>query len=330
MIKIKLVTNKILVRKNNNIKIRFSRKQTEILEFYAFIAPWFIIFILLGLIPLIYGFYMSLTNFTGYNLEILKFVGLNNYKRAFIDTDALYSLGRTFLVTIINVPLGVSIGFLMAVLLNSKIKAVGLFRTIFYLPAIIPIVASAAMWRVIMSKNGIINDVLSNFGISRIDWLGYDHATLSLIMVLLWGCGGGLLINLSGLKGISAELYEAATIDGANGAQNFFKITLPLMTPVLFFNLIMGIIQSLQIFATPILLTSQAAGNNTSGLLGTPIRPNYLYLVHAFKQIFAFNRYGYGLALLWIMFVIVLIFTILIFKTSRYWVHYEVDQGGEK
>jgi ABC-type sugar transport system permease subunit len=297
----------------------------EALDFYLFISPWFIVFLGLGLAPLLYGLYLSFTNFTGFNSDNLRFVGLNNYSRVFIDGDSMYALGRTFFITALNVPIGTVLGFLMAVLLNNSIKGVGIFRTIFYLPSIIPVVATGLMWKTLLAKgNGLINSVLGNFGVQPIDWLGYDYATLSLMILLTWSCGGGLIIYLAGLKGIPRSLYEAAEIDGATARQRFRTITIPLMTPVLFFNVIMGIIGSLQIFAQPIMLSY-----GTQGLLNTPIKPNYLYLVHAFQQIFAFNRYGYGLALLWILFVLILILTIIVFTTSKYWVYYEVDGEGK-
>jgi ABC-type sugar transport system permease subunit len=137
--------------------------------------------------------------------------------------------------------------------------------------------------------------------------------------MLLWGAGGSLLVNLAGLKGIPADLYEAAEIDGATPVRKFFQLTLPLMTHVIFFNLIMGIIGTLQMYLQPILLTG-------SKLLDPPIKPNYLYLVHAFQQIFAFQRYGYGLALIWVLFIAILLLTILVFYSSRYWVYYETEQ----
>ncbi|WP_274650904.1 carbohydrate ABC transporter permease [Paenibacillus humicola] len=305
-------------------KRKMRKSVREAIEFYCFVSPWFIIFILLGLIPLLYGLYLSFTNFTGFNSGHLRFVGFRNYDRIFTDSDSIYALGRTFFITAVNVPLGMILGFLIAVLLNNSVKGVGIFRTIFYLPSIIPAVAVGLLWRNLLAKgNGLINELLGHLGIPAVDWLGYDHATLSLIILLMWGSGGGLIIYLAGLKSVPKELYESAEIDGASAVQRFRGITIPLMTPVLFFNLIMGIIGSLQIFVQPIMLTQ-----GTNGLLNTPLKPNYLYLVHAFQQIFAFQRYGYGLALLWLLFVIILVFTLVVFKTSRYWVHYEVDQEG--
>ncbi|MCM3042124.1 sugar ABC transporter permease [Paenibacillus motobuensis] len=300
------------------------RSFKEAIEFYLFISPWFIVFIVLGLIPLLYGLYLSFTNYAGFNMDRLVFVGLDNYRKVFTDNDAMYSLGRTLFFTVIMVPSTIILGFLLAVLLNQNIKRIGIYRTLFFIPSIIPVVAVGTMWRSLFVDDGIVNKMLEALGLEAVDWLGYDYAIYPLIIMLLWGVGGGILIYLAGLKGVSKDLYEAAAIDGATTIQRFVKITIPLVTPVLFFQFIMSIISSLQIFVQPILLAA-----NSNSLLSTPLRPNYVYSVHAFQQIFAYGRFGYGLALLWVLFVMILILTIVVFTTSRFWVFYEVDQEGK-
>jgi multiple sugar transport system permease protein len=296
----------------------------EAFEFYVFISPWFIVFVLLGLIPLLYGLYLSFTNYAGFNMDRLIFVGFDNYRKVFTDNDAMYSLGRTLLITVIMVPLSTVLGFLLAVLLNQNIKNIGIYRTLFFIPSIIPVVAVGTMWRSLFVDDGVVNNLLVDMGLQPVDWLGYDYAIVPLLIMLLWGVGGGILIYLAGLKGVSKDLYEAAAIDGATTIQRFARITIPLVTPVLFFQFIMSIIGSLQIFVQPILLAA-----NSNSLLSTPIRPNYVYSVHAFQQIFAFGRFGYGLALLWVLFIMILILTVVVFSTSKLWVFYEVDQEGK-
>jgi len=194
---------------------------------------------------------------------------------------------------------------------------------LFFIPSIIPVVAVGTMWRSLFVDDGIVNNLLEALGMETVAWLGYDYAIYPLIIMLLWGVGGGILIYLAGLKGVSKDLYEAAAIDGATSVQRFAKITIPLVTPVLFFQFIMSIISSLQIFVQPILLAA-----NSNSLLSTPLRPNYVYAVHAFQQIFAYGRFGYGLALLWVLFIMILILTVVVFSTSKLWVFYEVDQEG--
>lgn len=299
-----------------------SEKTRRTAAFYLMISPWFIVFLIFGLYPLLYGLYLSFTNFVGFNINHLKIVGLQNYKNVFTDTDAMYALWRTFFVTLLYVPISTLIGLLLALLLNQKIRGMGIYRTIFYLPSIVPVVSIGLMFRFMYAdKDGIINNILSFLHLPSVSWLGYDHATLSLVIMLLWGAGSAILINLAGLKGISRDLYEASAIDGATAFKRFISITIPLMTPVLFFNVVTAIIGAFQIYIQPILL---------SGLkfLDAPIRPNYLYAVHAFQQVFAFQRFAYGMALLWIMFIVILLMTIVVFATSKYWVYYETDQEG--
>ncbi|PLT44213.1 N-Acetyl-D-glucosamine ABC transport system, permease protein 1 [Paenibacillus pasadenensis] len=297
------------------------QKTRTTIAFYSMISPWLIIFLGLGLFPLLYGFYLSFTNYYGFNMNDLSFVGLRNYQLVFTDTDAMYALGRTLVFTLFSVPIGLVVAFMLAVMLNGSIKGLGIFRTIFYLPSLVPIFSAIVMWKLMFSGNGgILNTVIGWFGMPEINWLGYDYATVSLVIMMAWGAGGGILIYLAGLKGIPRDLYEASQIDGASGLQRFRKITLPLMTPVIFFNFITGIIGSLQVYLQPIML-------NGTEMLSRPIQPNYLYAVHAFQQIFATQRFAYGMALLWVLFVVIMILSIVVFTTSKYWVYYETDQG---
>ncbi|QHT59430.1 sugar ABC transporter permease [Paenibacillus lycopersici] len=298
---------------------RMERKEAR--DFYILIFPWLIVFIFLGLYPLLYGLYLSFTNYMGFNIDHLKWIGMRNYRHVFTDSDAMYSLGRSFYVGSINVVVSTVVSFFIAVLLNQKFKGVGFFRALYYLPSILPITGIGLMWKYIFSTNGgLLNSFLELFGIHAVNWLGYDYATTSLFILLAWGCGGGIIIYLAGLKGIPNDLYEAAAIDGAGPLQRFRKVTVPLMTPVIFFNFVFAIIGSLQIFAQAQMLSPTAS---SGGLLSIPLRPNYLYLIHAFQQIFAFQRYGYGLAMLWVLFLLTIVLTLAVFGTSRYWVHYE-------
>lgn len=299
-----------------------SEKMRHTVAFYLMISPWFIVFLFFGLYPLLYGLYLSFTNYVGFNINHLKLVGLQNYKNAFTDTDAMYALGRTFLITLIFVPISTFIGLLLALLLNRKLRGLGIYRTIFYLPSIVPVVSLGIIFRIIYSQqDGILNNILKTLHLPTVNWLGYDHATLSLLILMLWGSGGAILINIAGLKGISRDLYEASSIDGASAYRRFINITLPLMTPVIFFNVVTGIIGAVQMYIQPILLTGIK-------FLDAPIKPNYLYAVHAFQQIFNYQRFAYGMALLWIMFIVILLLTIILFSTSKLWVHYETDQEG--
>lgn len=295
-------------------------KTRRTIAFYLMISPWLIVFLCLGLFPLLYGLYLSFTNYYGFNISDLSFVGWHNYKLVFTDTDAMWALGRTLLFTLISVPVGTAVSLILALMLSANIRGGGVFRTIYYLPSIIPIISSIMMWKLIFSSNGgVLNTMLGWFGIPEVNWLGYDYAMVSLIIMMTWGGGSGILIYLAGLKGIPRELYEAAEIDGASPFQRFFRITIPMITPVMFFNVLMGIIGSLQVYLQPILMSG-------SELLSRPVKPIYLYVVHAFQQIFGSQRFAYGMALLWVLFVVILILSIIVFKSSKYWVYYETDQ----
>lgn len=298
-------------------------QKREAMMFYAIIAPFLIMFFLIKLVPLINGLYLSFTNYAGYNYNRLKAVGMKNYIRVFQDNDAMRCLWQTFKIGLITVPVGLAVGLFTALLLNRARRGVYVFRTIAYLPSIIPTVATGLMWRIIFNKDsGLLNKILELVGISPVHWLGYDAILWSLLIMMTWGSTGSLLINLAALKDIPEQLYEAAAIDGANGVQKFFKITIPMISPVLFFNLIMGIINNLQLYTQPVLLSE---GSN--GVLNTPLRPVMTYMVHAYQQILGYSRYGYGLAMIWVLVILINILTVLVFKTQKYWVFYA--DGGE-
>jgi multiple sugar transport system permease protein len=301
------------------------RARREAISFYLFISPWLLGFICLSLIPLVIGFMTSLSNYNGYNLSTVRFIGLDNYVRAFNDRNALYALGRTITFTLITVPLNLVISFSIALLLNQRIFARGFFRTLFYLPSIIPLVAVAWIWKLMMDQNfGLVNALISYVvPNTAIRWLS-DYPTAVLVMLSVWiSTGGAMIIFLAGLQGVPRELEEAARIDGANLFQMFRAITLPLITPVVFYQLVLSIIFSLQVLVEPILLGGTSSGSS----IGTmPPRPNYLYMVHTYNQIFINQRFGYGSALLWLLFAMILGLTLVVFRTSRYWVYYEMDQ----
>jgi multiple sugar transport system permease protein len=310
-------------------KSRFSFRTKEAIMFYILISPFIVMLFLMKLFPFIWGVVMSFTNFTGYNYDNLKYIGFNNYERVLTDNFAIQSLQATAVIGAITVPMGLFISFALALLLNSKKKGVGIFRTIYYFPSIIPVVATGLMWRILFNNDGgVFNELLGYFGIAPINWLGLDWCRRSLIIFMAWSSGGGILTYLAALKGIPNELYESASIDGANGLQKMFKITIPMLTPVIFFNLVNGLIAAWQIFGQPIFLAA-----NAGSLLSVPYKPNYVYLVHVYQQIFVNQRFGYGLAMIWMLFVFSIACTRLVFYTSKYWVFYEnetVDRGVKK
>jgi multiple sugar transport system permease protein len=305
-----------------------SRVRQRTTAFYLFIAPWLIGFLLLSVTPLAVGFLTSMTNYDGFDPANAKFVGLRNYERAFTDKDTSYSLGRTLLWTAINTPIWLFLSFGMALILNQKaIKGKGFFRTLYYLPSIIPVVAAVWIWRIILDNNfGLLNASISLVRPGTAIPFISTYALYGLTAIAVWtGLGAGMIIFLAGLQNIPEELKEAARIDGASSFQVFRHVILPLMTPIIFFQLVLGMINAFQQLVLPYLL---APGQEVGGW--NPPRSSFLYMIHTYRQLFVFQRYGYATALLWLLFIVVLIITLLTFRTARYWVYYEVEvEGGE-
>ena len=292
--------------------------------FYLLISPWLIGFVLLAAIPLVMAFLMSLSNYDGLNLEYVQFVGLENYVRAFTDPDAQHALGRTLLLMAVVVPLSLTLQLALALMVNQPIRFTSLFRTIFYLPYVIPVVAAAWVWKIFVDPTGgLLNALLGVAGAElNVRWL-VEYPTIVLALLTIWGAaGGGMVVFLAGLQGIPAEYREAAMIDGANRLQVTRHITLPLLSPVIFFNLVTGIIATLQILVQPMLLAPGILGLSPGTV---PPRDNYLYAVHAYLEIFVKQLFGYGSALLWLLFAVVLGLTLVLFKTSRRWVFYGIE-----
>jgi multiple sugar transport system permease protein len=304
-----------------------SRTWRRTITFYLFIAPWLIGFVLLQVVPLIIGFLTSLTNYDGLNLATIKFVGLDNYARVFTDPDATFSFGRTLRWSALNTPAWIILSFVLALILNQDIRGRGVFRTLYYLPSVIPVVATVWVWKIFLDANyGLLNGMISLIRPGTATrWLS-EYALQSLTAISVWGgLGSGMVIFLAGLQGIPGELEEAARIDGANTLQVFRHVTIPLMTPVIFFQLVLALIGSFQALVVPLLLATIGAGQAS-----VPPRATYLYMIHTYRQIFVYQRFGYGTAMLWLLFVVIMALTLLVFRTARYWVHYEVAVEGEE
>ena len=295
-------------------------KKKEERTFYALISPFILSWVLLSVFPMGMGLFLSFTNYSGFNLDTAKWVGLSNYQKVFNDSEAMHSLLRTLELSLIIIPLTMILAFILAMMLIQNVKFQGGFRTIYYLPSVVPFVAAGLMWKILFSRDrGMLNAVLGMFGIEPVFWLGPEMCSASLIIMCLWGAGGGILINIAGLKNIPNELYESASIDGARFFTKLFRITIPLFTPILLFNLLLAIIGNLQMYAQPVMLATSG-----TGLLAVPFKDNYLYLVHIYQQVFGSQRFGYGLALSWVIVVIILVFTLLVLKSSKRWVNYDL------
>jgi multiple sugar transport system permease protein len=301
---------------------RWSRYSSR--TFYLFVSPWIVGFLLLTLIPLLYALGLSFTDWDGISPH-WHIIGLANYINIFQDSEALGSLARTLLYTAITVPLSIAGGLGLAIMLNQRLKASGFFRTIFYVPSLVPVVATAIMWKLIFDRDaGALNAVLEVLHIPAITWLADPTAFYALIILMLWGLGGGMVITLAGLQGIPSELSEAAVVDGASPWQVFLNITLPMLSPVLFFQAVTGVITALQILVQPLLLSQT---NSISQVTQIP-HSNLLYVVYVYQQFTNMQHLGYGAALLWVFFVVILLITLVVLRSGRFWVYYEVD--GDK
>jgi multiple sugar transport system permease protein len=293
--------------------------------FYRFTAPWIIGFLLLTVVPMAYALWLSFTTFDGISPN-WRYVGLGNYRELFSDSQTWDALGRTGLFAVTSVPLSISAGLVLAVLVNRPIKARGLFRTLLYLPAVVPPVGVGLAFKALFDQNsGAANGVLALFGVDAVGWLADPYARYVLLMSVLWGAGNIMIISLAGLQDVPRELHEAARIDGASAWRTFRSITVPLISPVLLFQTVTGVIASVQTIM-PLLLTPDGT---TAGVTALP-QSNYLYMMHVFGQYFALGRYGYASALLWVLFVLILIVTGLIFKFTSGVVFYNVDPEAKK
>lgn len=294
--------------------------------FYLFVGPWVAGFLLLTAAPLVYAFGVSLTNFDGSSPR-WRWVGFRNYVELLGDEYAWAALLRTIGYTAIVVPLSVAGSLGLAVLLNRRLKAVGLWRTVFYLPSVVPVVATAIMWKLVLNRDaGVLNAIFESAGLDSITWLVDPMAFYALIILTLWGLGGGMVIMLAALQGVPKELEDAARVDGAGRWKAFRHVTVPMISPVLYFQVVTGIIATLQIVVQPLLL---AETNSISGVGQVP-QSTHLYMVQVWEEFFLGNRFGYGSAMLWVFFVIILAFTLLVQRSSRWWVHYEVNSDADR
>ncbi|GEN50066.1 carbohydrate ABC transporter permease [Alkalibacterium pelagium] len=290
-----------------------SKKRSKL--FYLFVFPWIFGFLFLTAGPMLYSLYLSFTNSSGFGTP--DWVGLDNYSRMF-NQDPLFwkSLGNTFFYTALSVPLSLVTGYLLAVLLNTKVKFMGVFRTIFYLPSIVPTVATSLLWMLIFQPNfGIANAILDFFGLPTSLWLLSEQMVKpTLVIMSLWGIGGGMVIYLAGLQEVPKSLYEAADMDGASTWRKFFNITVPMTSPVIFFQLIMGLIGALQVFTQAYVVSSGSGGPNYQSLF---------FVFYLYQQGFRYFNQGYGSAMAWILFFLVLILTGFIFNSVGKKVYYE-------
>jgi multiple sugar transport system permease protein len=294
------------------------RARREARTFYFTVSPWIIGFLVFTLGPLVFSLYVS---FTRWNiLTSPEFIGIDNYTRMFNDPDFWQALKVTTIYAIVSVPLRMSVALLLAILLNQATRAVGFFRTSFYLPAVVASTAAAVIWQWLFNPRfGPINQFIELFGVQGPAWFNDpDWALRGLIIMSVWGVGGEMLIFFAGLKGIPKTLYEAAEVDGASTVQQFWNITIPMLTPTIFFNLIMAIIGAFQTFDAAFVISTAR-----SGAIGSPAKSTLFLMLKLYQEAFSFLNMGYASAIAWVMFAIIFVVTILVNWSSGRWVYSE-------
>jgi multiple sugar transport system permease protein len=282
---------------------------------WAFIAPWLVGFVVFTAGPFIASLLLSLTDWDVAGMW--KFVGTRNYQRMLTGEDDLFVLGvkNTAFYVLFNVPGVQIIALLLASLLNQPIRGIAFYRTIFYLPAVTAGVATAYLWANILSKSGLLNTMLGWIGIEGPNWLySIEWSMPAIIIYSLWNVGTPMLIYLAALQGVPVHLHEAAMIDGAGIWHRFRNITVPMITPAVFFNIVLGIIGSFQVFTAAFIITA-----------GGPANATLVYILHLYRSAFENGKMGYASALAWFLFLVILAFTIAQLVMAKFWVYYEGD-----
>lgn len=288
----------------------------------AFISPWLAGFMLLTLYPILASLYYSFCEYR--ILTPPKWVGLRNYVELFSDRDYfLPSLANTAFL-FLELPIAIALSVGIALLLNQRVRGMALFRTLFYLPSVVPTVATCVLWLWLLNPEyGLINHTLKSLHLPTSEWLNSPlWSKPSFIVMDLWLIGGGIIIYLAALQGVPASLYEAAELDGASAWRRTLHITLPAISPVIFFNLVLGVIGTFQYFTQPFLMT----GNQSGIPPGGPANSTLMYPMYLFQNAFAYFRMGYASAMAWVLFLITLAATLIVFKSSARWVYYEGEQ----
>ncbi len=302
-----------MITANTNPSRRNRRQLQETIAFYLFASPWLIGLLVFTLGPMIASFLLS---FADYPLIVPpKWIGLENYIEMFTDDKLVWqSLKVTFLYSLGAIPLFLTTSFLIAMLLNQQIRGITIFRTIYYLPSVISGVPVALLWLWMLNPEfGLVNNMLKEIGIKGPQWFFSTTWVIpSFILMNLWGLGVTMVIFLAGLQGIPAHLYEAAEIDGAGAWSKFRNVTLPMMSPIILFNGVIGIIDSFQIFTPAFVITN-----------GGPANASLFYGLYLYNNAFKFFNMGYAAALAWLMFLIILIITGLVFRLTGSWIYYE-------
>lgn len=292
-------------------------RQREAISFYLFITPWAVGFMVFVAAPILASLGLSLTS---YDIILQpRYVGLANYRELWRDPLFFTALYNTVYLVFYAVPLSMVVSFAIALILNQRVRGISFYRTTFFLPSIVPMVASGMLWLYLLQPQwGVLNGLLTAVGLPAPGWLASEvWSKPALILVMGWGSGATVLIYLAGLQDVPQELHEAARIDGANAWERLRDITIPLMTPTIFFTLVMNVIHIFQVFSVVYVVTDG---------MGGPLNSTLVYLLYLYRQAFVFLRMGYASAMAWVLFVIILGLTLVQFRTAPLWVYYEVER----
>ncbi len=284
----------------------------------AFLSPWLIGLLCLTLGPILASFYLSLTSYDMFTAP--KWIGADNYVKMFATDNRYYqSLRVTFTYVVLAVPLKLAFALAVAMVLNRGLRGLGFYRSVYYLPSLLGgSVAIAILWRQIFSYDGVINQILLKFGIDGPSWItSTDYALYTLVALAVWQFGSPMIIFLAGLKQIPQEIYDAAEVDGAGPVRKFVSVTLPLLTPIIFFNLVMQTIDAFQAFTPAYII---------SGGRGGPADATLFYTLYLYEQAFTNFQMGYASAMAWVLVAIIGIATAGTFLSARYWVHYDDER----
>lgn len=295
---------------------RLSLAQREGLWGYLFISPWIIGFLLLTLVPVAATLVFTFLNLRLNQQTPVRFVGLENYATLLEDPRAWEALGVTLRFALIALPVGLVLPFALAMLMNSKsLRGSRIFQALFFMPYIIPFVAALFAWGSMLNpEQGWLNGLLAWFGIQGPDWLN-DPSWIypGLVVIGLWGIGSAIIINLAGLQNVPTELYDAAEVDGAGFWGRLRHVTIPMMSPVIFYSLVLGTVGVMQYFLVPLVLNSGT---------GRPAGTTYFFNIYIYNTFFTFGNVSYGATLAWLLFVVILVLTLLLFWSARFWVYY--------
>jgi len=296
------------------------------ISFYTFIAPWVFGFLFLQIIPIVWGFIISLTNRTAFPTEV-KFIGFENYVNVFKDPEVFASFKASFIYTIANTLIAVCVGFIFALLLDKPVLGRGAFRTLLYFPYMIPMVAVGWIFRLFLERDtGFLNMILLNLGIikSNIPWL-QAYPLGSILFLSVWQAGWSMIIFLGALSTVPDELYEVATIDGANYLRRVRHIMLPLISPFIFFQFVMSFIYAMQAFIQPYIMNPRTIRGNWV-MRTPPPEETFFVMARSYYIIISQHKFAYGLAMLWVLFTFILIFTIAFVRLGGFWVYTEVEE----